>query len=46
MIWRVANDRHVAQALNADLRLACVFNPPLSDREVHRKDGSYAPAET
>ena len=36
------HDRHVVQALDADLRLVCVFNPPLSGREVHRDDGSYA----
>ncbi|WP_170473304.1 ectoine synthase [Ruegeria arenilitoris] len=40
------NDRHLVQALDADLRLICVFNPPLTGREVHRKDGSYAPDET
>ncbi|MEM6659290.1 MAG: ectoine synthase [Pseudomonadota bacterium] len=38
------HDRHVVQATDTDLRLVCVFNPPLSGREVHRKDGSYAPA--
>jgi len=35
------HDRHVVQATDADLRLVCVFTPPLSGREVHRKDGSY-----
>lgn len=38
------HDRHVVEALDADLRLVCVFNPPLSGREIHREDGSYAPA--
>ncbi|MGV6805476.1 MAG: ectoine synthase [Ruegeria sp.] len=37
------NDRHLVRATDADLRLVCVFNPPLSGREVHREDGSYAP---
>ena len=37
------NDRHLVRAVGADLRLVCVFNPPLSGQEVHRKDGSYAP---
>ncbi len=37
------NDRHLVRATQADLRLVCVFNPPLSGREVHREDGSYAP---
>lgn len=39
------NDRHLVQATDADLRLVCVFNPPLSGREVHSEDGSYAPVE-
>ncbi|EEE36028.1 ectoine synthase [Rhodobacteraceae bacterium KLH11] len=38
------HDRHLVRATEADLRLVCVFNPPLSGREVHREDGSYAPA--
>ncbi len=40
------HDRHVVQATDADLRLVCVFTPPLSGRETHCKDGSYAPADT
>ncbi|CUH41982.1 L-ectoine synthase [Ruegeria atlantica] len=36
------HDRHLVRALDSDLRLVCVFNPPLSGQEVHRKDGSYA----
>ncbi|WP_171211295.1 ectoine synthase [Ruegeria sp. HKCCA5426] len=39
------HDRHVVRATDTDLRLVCVFNPPLSGREVHRKDGSYAPLD-
>ncbi len=39
------HDRHLVQALDADLRLICVFNPPLTGGEVHREDGSYAPIE-
>ena len=38
------HDRHVVRALGANLRLVCMFNPPLSGSEVHREDGSYAPA--
>jgi len=38
------NDRHTVRATKGDMRLICVFSPPLSGREVHRKDGSYAPA--
>ncbi|MEX0281605.1 MAG: ectoine synthase [Arenibacterium sp.] len=37
------HDRHIVRATGADLRLVCVFNPPLSGQEVHRADGSYAP---
>ena len=37
------HDRHIVQAVESDMRLVCVFNPPLSGREVHRNDGSYAP---
>ncbi len=37
------HDRHLVRATEADLRLVCVFNPPLSGDEVHREDGSYAP---
>lgn len=37
------HDRHLVRATHAELRLVCVFNPPLSGREVHRNDGSYAP---
>ena len=40
------NDRHTVRAINGDMRLVCVFNPPLSGDEVHREDGSYAPAGT
>lgn len=39
------HDRHIVQAPDADLRLVCVFNPPLSGRELHREDGSYAAIE-
>ena len=40
------NDRHLVRALGGDLRLVCTFNPPLSGHEVHRPDGSYAPADS
>ena len=39
------NDRHTVRATHGDMRLVCVFNPALSGQEVHREDGSYAPAE-
>ena len=39
------HDRHTVRAVNGDMRLICVFNPPLSGQEVHRDDGSYAPPD-
>ncbi len=36
------NDEHYLRAYGEDMRLVCVFNPPLSGQEVHREDGSYA----
>ncbi|GAB4291319.1 MAG: ectoine synthase [Thiohalomonadaceae bacterium] len=38
------HDRHKLRAFS-DLRLVCAFNPPISGREVHDKDGAYPPAE-
>lgn len=37
-----ANDEHLLRA-SKDMRLICVFNPPLSGREVHDEDGAYPP---
>lgn len=36
-------DKHDPHTFHAtsDCVLICVFNPPLTGREVHRKDGSY-----
>ncbi|MGO4331383.1 ectoine synthase [Cupriavidus sp. 2TAF22] len=39
------NDKHVLRATKGDLRLVCIFNPPLSGCETHREDGSYAEPE-
>ena len=39
------NDRHIVRATKEDLRFVCVFNPPLTGKETHRPDGSYAPAD-
>lgn len=36
------NDRHVVRATDDDMRLVCVFNPPLNGNETHGPDGSYA----
>ena len=38
------HDRHVIR-VTEDLRLLCVFNPPVTGREVHDKDGAYALVE-
>jgi L-ectoine synthase len=34
------HDRHKLRAFK-ELKLACVFNPPLIGNEVHNKDGAY-----
>lgn len=34
------NDRHVLRA-RSEMTMACVFNPPVTGREVHQADGSY-----
>lgn len=35
------HDEHYLRAHESDLRLLCVFNPPLVGDEVHDSDGSY-----
>ncbi len=35
------NDEHYLYGGSEDMRLICVFNPPLRGDEVHREDGSY-----
>lgn len=34
------HDRHVLRA-SSELKLACVFNPPLNGKEVHDESGAY-----
>lgn len=34
------HDEHVLEA-ETDMRMVCVFNPPLTGREVHDADGAY-----
>lgn len=34
------NDKHVLRA-RTQMRMVCVFNPPLSGQEVHDADGAY-----
>ncbi len=38
------HDKHTLRA-KTELVLACCFNPPVTGKEVHREDGSYAPAD-
>ncbi|MCC5951744.1 MAG: ectoine synthase [Acidimicrobiia bacterium] len=39
-----AHDRHTVIA-HTDLRMVCVFTPPVTGNEVHLPDGSYPAAE-
>lgn len=34
------NDEHILRA-HTELKMACVFNPPLSGKEVHNPEGAY-----
>ena len=34
------HDRHILRAFE-EMTMACVFNPPLSGKEVHNKEGAY-----
>ncbi|WP_323845438.1 ectoine synthase [Microbulbifer magnicolonia] len=34
------NDKHILRA-KAEMKMACVFNPPLHGREVHNAEGAY-----
>ncbi|SDW89112.1 ectoine synthase [Marinococcus luteus] len=35
------NDEHLLRGGSKDMRMVCVFNPPLSGREVHDENGVY-----
>ena len=37
------NERHVLRA-KSELRMVCVFNPPVTGQEVHGPDGAYPPS--
>lgn len=39
------HDAHILRATRGDLRLVCVFNPPLAGDETHDASGSYGPRE-
>ncbi|HKJ42838.1 MAG TPA: ectoine synthase [Sunxiuqinia sp.] len=34
------NDKHVLRAFS-EMKMACVFNPPLNGKEVHNAEGAY-----
>lgn len=34
------HDEHILRC-SREMKLACVFNPPLTGKEVHNKDGAY-----
>ena len=34
------HDKHILRAFS-EMKMACVFNPPLSGKEVHNKEGAY-----
>lgn len=38
------HDRHLLKC-EEEFVFACCFNPPVTGTEVHREDGSYAPAD-
>ncbi|HDZ55839.1 MAG TPA: ectoine synthase [Pseudomonas xinjiangensis] len=35
------NDEHLLRGGKTDMKMACVFNPPLSGKEVHDENGVY-----
>ena len=39
------HERHYLRATKGDLRLICVFNPPITGKEDHDEDGVYALVE-
>lgn len=39
------NDRHIVRP-ETDILTACVFNPPVTGREVHDENGAYPSAQT
>jgi len=40
------HDRHILRAnQGTHMRMVCVFNPPLTGREVHDETGAYAVAD-
>jgi L-ectoine synthase len=42
-VWN-DHDKHLLRA-SEEMRMICVFTPPISGREVHTKEGYYPPPE-
>jgi len=40
----IGHERHVLRA-TTEMRMICVFNPPVTGREVHGDDGAYPPSD-
>lgn len=38
------HDRHTLKA-KTEMKLVCVFNPPVTGREIHDADGAYVPPD-
>ena len=38
------HDEHILEA-EVEMRMVCVFNPPVTGQEVHGPDGAYAPSD-
>lgn len=38
-------EKHLLRATTADMRLICVFNPPVTGKEVHNEEGTYPLSE-
>ncbi|UJF24502.1 ectoine synthase [Suttonella sp. R2A3] len=38
-------DKHRLRGGTEDMKLACIFNPPIIGQEVHRRDGSFPPTK-
>ncbi|WP_416150554.1 ectoine synthase [Salipaludibacillus sp. HK11] len=35
------NDEHLLRAYDKDMRMVCVFNPPITGNETHNEEGVY-----
>lgn len=46
VLYALDGHEHHILTGHTDLRMICVFNPPVTGREVHDSNGAYALAET